>query len=248
MVCVMTKIGTYMSRVMLAVAAVCILFPAAARGQFTSGDLLFRQAPDQAFALDSDTAFVRFGQQTSALTADNFMLSQNSPLCGVRFFGVYGADRVEPPPYIVDPPLTETMGVRVYSDAGGLPGSVLWEQTFSDAQRARSGRTVAVSPNRDEFVYTKTFFDCFAAAANTQYWANIYQVGDIGSRWRWEASYSDQSHAQQFPIGAPWHLTAGVGSYGMAFELHATPEPLAGVLLMIGLGVRRPAVRRRTQR
>ncbi len=210
-------------------------------------DLLFRQPPDQYFGLESDTEWRRnqTGQITSALTADNFALGIDATICGIVYYGFYGADANEPPPWIIDPPATETMRIQFYSDAGGLPGSVLWERTFDDATRAATGRNILVGPVRPEYKYTKGFADCFQAQAGTPYWISISQIGDAGSRWRWESSYSDNTHAQRFPIDNPWHLSGG---YGMAFELHATPEPVSGVLLIVSAIVCRRATRRQTRR
>jgi hypothetical protein len=207
-------------------------------------DLLFRQPPDQYNGVPSDTAWTRnpTGQLASTLGADNFTTINDVSICGIIYYGFYGANAPEPPPYIVDPPATETMRIQFYSDAGGLPASVLWERTFDDARRVATGRDVAVSPNRPEYQYIKGFADCFQVQAGVQYWISISQIGDAGSRWRWESAHSDNSRAEQSPTGGPWRIFT---SYGFAFDLYRTPEPSSAVLLILaGLARRRPPARR----
>ena len=194
-------------------------------------DVLLHQGPDRLFGLTTDTAWRQSnGEITSSLVADDFRLAVDSSACGLNWFGFYGADATGP--FVIDPPVTETVRVQIQADQAGLPGDVLWEQTYVDPHRVRTGHQIAVFPIRDEFEWSVALPGCFAATANTTYWISIAQIGDPESRMRWEsARFSDGTHANQFPIGAPWTL---VGNYGMAFELRRTPEPSTAFALAVG--------------
>lgn len=193
--------------------------------------ILFAQPPDQFFGLTSDTEWPNTaGQTRSSLVADEFRLSQSASICGATWWSFFGGDPERF--YDINPPATETLRLRFYSDLSGLPDAVLWERTYVDLPRVKTGRRIGIFPLRDEYRYTTGFSTCFAAAADTTYWFEVVQIGDVNSIFRWESSYSDTDHATQFPIGVPWRL---FGSYGMAFELNQTPEPASAVLLGLGL-------------
>ena len=200
-----------------------------ARAQFS--DVLSHQGPDRLFGLTTDTAWRQSnGVITSSLIADDFRLTADQSVCGVNWWGFYGANDVGP--FVITPPATETIRLRFHADAGGLPGPVLYEETFVDPHRVVTGGDVAIVPARDEFLWSVGLSNCFAAKANATYWVSVAQIDDPESRMRWEsAEFDDTAHATQFPIGNPW---VSVTNFGMAFELRRTPEPSTAVVLALG--------------
>lgn len=190
--------------------------------------LLHRQAPGRTFGITSDTLVLDdFGSPTSELLADAFNLSQSSTLRRVRFWGFYGssfAQELEPPP------LDETMRVRIYENADGLPGAVLYEAFVANPTRVATGISIPTGVGPLEYLYDAPLPSSFAVPANTNLWIEIAQFGDINSRFRWENSNTAGGFAVQFPIGTPWHVNP---NGQMAYELW-TPEPYSGVLLGLG--------------
>ncbi len=198
----------------------------------TAETLLHRQAPGRTFGISSDTALLDdFGRPTSELVADKFTLAESADACRVNAWALYGGSDpfLDPPP-----PATETIRVRVYQDAAGLPGAVLQEELFLNPPRTWTGMFVALSPLRKEHLFELALSDCFAAEGGVSYWLEVAQVGDVQSRFRWENSNTPGEYAVQFPIGDPWHITTGSGQ--MAYELW-TPEPCTGAMLALGFGV-----------
>jgi hypothetical protein len=191
--------------------------------------LLHRQPPGRTFGVTSDTLFRDDSNNAnSELIADKFPGPQ-LPICRAVWWSFYGsslAQQVEPPP------LTETIRIRFYDDAGGLPGTVLWEEPFANPPRLATGFGIATGPGPPEFRYQVDFQHCFAPTVGAPYWIEIAQLGDLGSRFRWENSNTPGEFAVQFPIGTPWHLAASTAQ--MAYELR-TPEPCSGALLLLGL-------------
>ncbi len=194
--------------------------------------LLHRQAPSRGFGISSDTAYNDdFGQPTSALTADRFSLAQpTSAACRIVFWSFYGTSFAPTDPA---PPLSETIRVRLYGESAGLPGDVLDEAFFIDPPRIATGFLVNEFPRRKEYRYQDELPTCWNLTANTNYWIEVAQVGDLESVFRWENS-SGGEFANQFPIGAPWHLSANPTQ--MAYEIR-TPEPGSGALLVLGVAV-----------
>src|SRR5262249_16009211 len=93
------------------------------------GQVVYEQLPTSYGGPASDTAFLDFlGRPATQLIADDFSLSQPANLRGVRWCGFYNED---------NPPPVEAMRVRFYSprSADGLPGDLLYEETFVDAAR-----------------------------------------------------------------------------------------------------------------
>ncbi len=193
--------------------------------------VLHRQAPSRGFGISSDTEYANdFGNPTSALTADRFSLAQpTSAACRIVFWSFYGTSFAPTDP---DPPLTETIRVRLYSESAGLPGEVLDEASFADPPRVFTGFLVNEFPRRKEYKYQVDLPTCWNLTANTNYWIEVAQVGDLDSVFRWENA-SGGEFANQFPIGAPWRISTLVAS--MAYEIR-TPEPGSGALLVFGVG------------
>jgi hypothetical protein len=106
------------------------------------------------------------------------------------------------------PPSTETFQIQLFSNSAGLPGDLLFQTTTSDPSRAWTGQLINIAGARKEYFYRLVLPQCFSVEANTTYWLEIAQLGDINSRFRWENSNTLDGFAVQFPIGTPWRLSS----------------------------------------
>jgi hypothetical protein len=203
--------------------------------------LLHRQPPGRTFGYASDTQFRDdFGRILSALYADRFELAAGGEVCRVVAWAFFGGSYE---PFDPPPPASETLRVRFYDEAAGLPGSELLSQTFDNPPRIFTGFTVSGDPRRREYRYEFHLSPCLAAAPGTAYWVEISQISDPDSIFRWEGSNTPGQYAVQFPIGAPWQVVTGSGQ--IAYELW-TPEPTS--LFLAGAGVLGAVLRRRRGR
>ncbi|MFO0974611.1 MAG: hypothetical protein U1A27_14395 [Phycisphaerae bacterium] len=209
--------------------ALLLAGPGPARGQLT----LYQQLPDRNFGQASDTLFRSdSGPITASQVADDFAIPAGGSVCGVNWWGFYGGSFVQfdPPPPAGD----ETMRVRFYENAAGLPGAVLAEHTLLNPTRQWTGQMLMFdSPFRREYLYRAALPSCFAAAAGVTYWFEVVQVGDVNSYFRWEtAPPGNNRFAVLFPPGTPWRISGQPDDF--AFRL-LTPEPTGGFLMLLAL-------------
>jgi len=194
--------------------------------------LLHRQVPWPSSGVTSDTLYTDdVGHTTGAQLADSFSLAQPASICRINWWGFYGGFEEFMDPL---PPATESMRVRFYTDSAGLPGEVLQESTFVNANRTWTGRFVALSPLRKEYLYQADLPQCLAVLNGTIYWLEVAQIGDVTSRFDWESSNIAGGFAQRFPLDEPWELSSPARSQ-LSYELW-TPEPASGALLVLGCG------------
>ncbi len=230
-------------KIHLLVLIVCsVLCAPVARAATQADILLHRQAPGRTFGNESDTLLTDdFGGQAAQLVADSFTLTDSSPICRTRFWGFYGSEFAQVPEAA---PASETMRVRIYADSNGLPGAVVYERTILNPSRTATGFSIAIGPGPLEYLYDVEFPSCFMQAAETPYWFEASQLGDLSSRFRIESSSLRGGFAVQFPIDTAWRLTPTTRGQ-LAYEWW-TPEPCSGVLLALAVGIVRrfAAVRR----
>jgi len=192
------------------------------------------QQPDRSGGPASDTAFVIFpGHEYAQLVADDFTPSQADSIRAVRWWGYY---------YLNDtPPPAELMRLRIYSArlADGLPGDVLYEESFTDNARTSTGRTILISGSPREFRYQITLAQPFQLLPGVRYWTELAQLGDPASIFCWENAFpGDGFAAVMVPGGTDWsYLTSPSGSIDQAFQLIA-PEPATLVLLALAAALR----------
>lgn len=208
--------------------ALALFFASRADASIQTDLLIYRQLPNRTFGFDADTLNQNeSGQLSGQLVADRFTLSQASEICQVRWWGFYGsslATQVEPPP------LSETTRIQFYSDAAGLPGTVLVENTILNPSRQSTGVSIPTGPNPPEYVYQAPLLNCFSPQPGVPYWIEIAQLGDSASRFRWEGSNGGE-FAVRFPLETPYRLIGGLGQ--LSYELR-TPEPCSGALFGLG--------------
>lgn len=142
--------------------------------------------------------------------------------------------------HLDSPPATETMRIRFYDarPGDGLPGAILYEESFLDPSRTATGLIVFTGVGPHEYIYHVDLMTPFELAADTLYWLEIVQVGDLDSHYRWEFGTAAPEDEFAFcnPIIPNW-MSTGAGSWNNALQLWTVPEPSSFVLLAFGLGM-----------
>jgi hypothetical protein len=185
--------------------------------------ILFEQPPANYFGAGSDTHYVgQFHPDFWQLAADDFTLPATSTIRHVTWWAFYGGlpDHSNQPPQ-----QDEYIRLRIYQDrpSGGLPGSILYEETFLNAPRAATGRFVFVFSEPLEYKFDVDLATPFDAVAGATYWLEVAQLDIFESLFRWQTSTNT---AGQFaflnPDVADWTATPGAN---LAFQLSSIPEP-----------------------
>src|SRR5262245_31130807 len=99
------------------------------------GGIILDKPPNQLGGGASDTSFYNeFGEERWQRLADDVLLTQPATLRRVIWHGFYGDSFKNTPEPL---PLTETMRIRLYDarPGDGLPGNVLFEESFLDPSR-----------------------------------------------------------------------------------------------------------------
>jgi hypothetical protein len=211
-------------------ALVLLAWPGAARGQ-VGDDIIVDHPPLNTGGPAADTEFINmFGQPSWQLSADDILLDAPATVRRVMWWGFYDQD---------NPPTEETMRIRFYDarPGDGLPGGILFEEYFQNPTRVATGRRVFVSVDPAEYEYTVDMAAPFHLLADTPYWLEIVQVGDIDTAFRWEFAFSDQNgYAFSTPSFPNWRASNLDGD--LAFRLSSIPEPasvwiLAAALMLV---------------
>jgi len=186
--------------------------------------LVIDRQPHNAGGPGADTDFINmFNQQVWQLVADDIMVSEAATIRQLCWWGFYNEN---------DPPESEVMRVRFYSDDGGLPGDILFEQELVNPTRVATGEVILVGELPPEYLF-ESQIDPFDMAANTLYWLEIVQLGDMDSHYRWEYSLSEPTDFAFRNTFFPEWDNAGLVS-SLAFQLSTVPEPTTVVLVMLG--------------
>ncbi|OWY71514.1 hypothetical protein B7486_07440 [cyanobacterium TDX16] len=182
----------------------------------------------------SDTGFRDdFGMQFWQQLADDFVLSLDAIIRHVTWWGFYGSSFTSP---AEQPPVTQTMRVRFYDARiqDGLPGTVLFEETFVDPSYAWTGRQVLTGAVPNEYKFDVDLTTPFSLTASTPYWLEIVQVGSLQSHYRWEFSVAGRDgFAFRNDAAVNWAHTQNI-SANLAFQLSTIPEPGTAMLLLLG--------------
>lgn len=196
------------------------------------------QPPNRAGGSASDTEFFSPGSglPTWQLIAENLMLAEPAVVRRVVFWGFYGSNfDMFPEPA----PQSETMRIRMYSArmADGLPddNNILFEESFLNPTREATGWTIALGPLPPEYRFEVDLASPLHLAANTLYWLEIAQLGNVESHFRWENAVGAKANLPGFafvnPATGDWRSAPG----SFAFQFSAIPEPCSAVLFLFGL-------------
>jgi len=194
------------------------------------GGVIVEQLPTRLGGLGADTAFRDYiGRPVWQQIADNIVLTQTADVRHVEWYGFYGGSQQTHSPPTGD----ETMRVRFYAarPGDGLPGDVLYEQSFLNPSRIATGTNVVCDVLAPEYLFQADLLSPVTLAAATPYWLEIVQVGDLESHFRWEAGYGLQiGHATSQASMPEWQY---VPTTSMAFQLSTIPEPSVPTLLAL---------------
>jgi len=160
--------------------------------------------------------------------ADDFTSPVDATVRGVNFWGFYNED--------VQPVADETFRIRFYEPrmSDGLPGAILYEASFLNPTNNATGVLIPDFGAPEEFFYRVDLSTPFLVAANTPYWLEVVQVGDVDAAFRWEFSRNSETNGQAFvneDIGGDWEHSDPISS-DTAFQLSTVPEPQAAVLVL----------------
>ncbi|OWY72118.1 hypothetical protein B7486_04110 [cyanobacterium TDX16] len=183
----------------------------------------------------ADTSFViQTGGVLWQQVADDFVLAQSAVIRHVTWWGFYGDDFESP---AEQPPATQTMRVRFYGSRinDGLPGVVLYEETFADPPYAWTGRQVLTGAVPNEYKFDVDLTSPFSLTASTPYWLEIVQLESLNSHYRWEISVATRDgYAFLNDSTGDWVHTGSAAPATLAFQLSTIPEPGTAMLLLLG--------------
>jgi hypothetical protein len=201
------------------------------------GGIVVDQPPTRLGGHGSDTLYRdRYGNEVWSRIADNVLLAESAAIRRVTWWGFYGAYEQNHEP----PTGPETMRVRFYGarPGDGLPGDMLYEESFLNPSRTATGEIIQVGGLPDEYLYHVDLATSVELAAQTLYWLEIVQVGDLESHFRWETGFGAQDGVAYLTSSLPdWQFDY---SGSMGFQLSTVPEPSTLVPLLLGLTALRP--------
>ena len=180
----------------------------------------------------SDTAFRdMFGTPVWQRVADDFTLAAPADIRRITWWGFYDQN---------NPPATETMRIRFYGarPGDGLPdeNNILFEQSYLNPSRIATGRQIGVGIAPDEIRYEVDVAGPIQLGANTPYWLEVVQIGDLDTHFRWEFSLPDGRGLAFINPNVPdWQETAFDAN--AAFQLSTIPEPTTGMLCLMAGGI-----------
>lgn len=172
----------------------------------------------------ADTAFINSVTllSESQQLADSFSLPEYAMIRRITWWGFYTLD---------NPPLSEAIRIRFYESRSNpaLPASIMMETTVISPARSATGRRVAVGLGPREFTFTTDLISPFAANADTTYWIEITQLGDISTAFRWEFSDGGDRFAFLNANVPDWQI-ATINGVNLALQLSTVPEPSSFLL------------------
>lgn len=128
----------------------------------------------------------------------------------------------------------DTYRIRVYDQRPGdlLPGSVLYEQSFSNVPRAWTGRFILTFGAPQELRYEVDLPFALELPVATPLWLEIVQDGDIDSHFRWENSnpslpQNGKAFISPITLNNDWEYSLPELTTNTAFQLITVPEPSA---------------------
>jgi hypothetical protein len=185
----------------------------------TAAVTLFEQAP----ALVDGTAADASGFNPTRRTADNFSLAGGGQIQTVQWWGFYL------PLDLGNPTSLDDFTVTFYTNEGGLPGAVAYQENLFATAEATGEFVAGVA---DQYLYTADLSQAFEALADETYFFSVTNntgLGDEGT-WGWEFSSLVDGVGLSPDGGNFWQAD---GSYDVAFRLVGVPGPATGALLAL---------------
>ncbi len=178
----------------------------------------------------ADTAFYDpYGYEVWQQLADDILLAEAAMIRRIVWWGFYHLN--DPPPAV------ETMRIRFYDarPGDGLPGAILYEESFLNPSRTATGETVLADGLPDEYIFEVDLTTPLTLVAGTPYWFEALQIGDVDSTFLLEYSETDLTGiAFVNNIVADWQSALTVD---LAFQLSTAPEPSSILMFVFLFGV-----------
>jgi len=205
------------------------------------GQIVVDHSAQRGVGIASDSLFHTGGlDPTWQRIADDFRLDAAATIRHITWWGYYTLDIV---------PTVETMRFRFYEarPGDGLPGDYFFEESVVNPPRSPTGVMVPEPPGTvgraEEHQFEVNLATPLSVDANTPYWLEIVQVGDLDTRFLWSgANAEDTSKASINPSVPDWQLRPGITD--SAFQLSTIPEPATLAFIALGMGL--VPARRRT--
>ncbi len=192
-----------------------------------NAQVIVDHAPYPSGGSGSDTALPNSAAPfTWQQSADDFRVSAAAEVTHVNWWGFHIENIA---------PLAEIMQIRLYAEQAGdgLPGDILYEETFENPERVDTGRRIGIVGRPHEYRYHAKLSVPMELNADVGYWLEIAQLGDGTSGFQWELSRVEtNSYAFQNNLFPDWRRTTA--SSDLAFQL-VVPEPLTASLLLLEL-------------
>jgi hypothetical protein len=192
----------------LLVSALAVSF-ARAQGTVNSLNSVYQQLPGHFGGYDSDS---------NIAVADNFELGQSMVIGGLTWWGgVYNPS-----------PTPNYFTVRLYSDSGSKPGSLIDQFDLRQIGKTATGQYVNAPGLYPEYEYTASLPAPFQVQPGVTYWLSIvYSPANV---WVWEASGSSVNDGVERSFGGgAWQPYYG----NAAFQIVAIPEPATGIIVAL---------------
>ncbi len=214
--------------VLLAMCGRASAYPGTWDDWMRDGGVVVDHQPRRAGGQSADSAFINYlGQEAWQFIADDFSLVSPGVVRRVAWWGFYYLNE--------EPPATETLRVRFYGSAGGLPDdeNILYEELFVDPSRTATGGWIQAGGLPDEYFYEVDLASPVSLEPATPYWLEITQIGDIDSNFLLEYSETDMTGIAARNMSFPeWYQSLTVD---LAFQLSTVPEPGSSGLIIVGL-------------
>jgi len=128
------------------------------------------------------------------------------------------------------------MRIRFYHarPSDGLPdeGSIVFEESFVNPSRTATGEVIGLGPHPPEYVYEVSLATPVLLEADTPYWMEIAQIGDLESHFRWETGYGPRNGVAGVNANVPNWGHIGINADN-AYQLWAVPEPATASLILV---------------
>ena len=202
-------------------AFVAVLYLAA---PVTHAAAVFSQTPtvNEGF-LSDPSAFSVFYQ------ADDFNLTSADTVTFVTWRGIYSADN--------SPLATDDFTINFYSDAAGLPGSLL--QSFSVGNPDSRVDTLLNAAGSDVYEYVADLGTGIALSASTSYWVSIFNDtnADTNDNWFWGLADPGIGNSARSTDLSSWQALATNEFYFILSDANPVPVPAAAWLFGSALGL-----------
>ena len=188
---------------------------------YAQSSMVISQLPNQGGGGTSDTEFFIFNQPYWQRSADDFVLDVPALIQRCTFWSFYGGNLDQFPEPL---PLTQEIRVSLHIPRpDGLPGAVLFEESFVDPARIATGEYVSVGVGPPEYRYELDLTNPWPLLGGTSYWLEIAQIGAPNSLFRWEYAFGNGTpFAFTNPL-TDWQRFSGASN--LAFQLSTVPEP-----------------------